>query len=124
MNTTQPDSYQPLLLAQHWIDAWNQHDLEAIMHHYSENINFCSPVIQKMGINTAGCINNKQELQGYFQKAFENYPDLHFELFHILEGVNSIVLFYKSVNNSLSAEYMELDQQGKVCKVSAHYKGL
>jgi hypothetical protein len=31
-------------------------------------------------------------------------------------------LFYRSVNNSFSAEYMELNNEGKVSKVRAHYK--
>lgn len=121
---TASDFYQPIALAQDWVDAWNQHDLDAIMQHYSEGIDFRSPIIQKMGVNTAGNINNKDVLKAYFKSALEKYPDLHFELYHILEGVNSMVLFYKSVNDSLSAEYMELDMQGKICKVSAHYKGL
>ncbi|WP_286753686.1 MULTISPECIES: nuclear transport factor 2 family protein [Sphingobacterium] len=115
---------QPADLAQHWVDAWNQHDLDTIMRHYSEDIDFRSPIIQKMGVNTAGNINNKEELKAYFKSALEKYPELHFELYHILTGVNSMVIFYKSVNDSLSAEYMELDVHGKICKVSAHYKGL
>ncbi|MGE8430163.1 MAG: nuclear transport factor 2 family protein [Sphingobacterium sp.] len=115
---------QPVDLAQHWVDAWNQHNIDAIMQHYSEDIDFRSPIIQKMGVNAAGNINNKKELKAYFEGALEKYPNLHFELYHILTGVNSVVLFYKSVNDSLSAEYMELDVYGKICKVSAHYKGL
>ena len=115
---------QPADLARHWVDAWNQHNIDAIMQHYSEDIDFRSPIIQKMGVNAAGKINSKGELKAYFRNALAKYPELHFELYHILTGVNSIVLFYKSVNDSLSAEYMELDVHGKICKVSAHYKGL
>lgn len=118
------DFNQSSALAQHWVDAWNLHDLAAIMQHYSENIEFRSPVIQKMGVHPEGIINNKEELKAYFEKALVKYPDLYFELFHILEGVNSMVIFYKSISDSLAAEYMELDRHGKICKVSAHYKGL
>lgn len=108
--------------AQEWLNAWNSRNLNKIMDHYSENIDFVSPIIRQMGINAEGKIANKNELRGYFVKALQKYPDLHFEFYHELKGVNSTVLFYKSVNNSLSAEYMELNREGKVCKVRAHYK--
>lgn len=108
--------------SQEWLDAWNSHNLDAIMRHYSDNIDFVSPIIQQMGINAAGMISNKSDLEDYFCKALKKYPDLHFELYHELSGTNSIVLFYRSVNNSLSAEYMELNDEGKVSKVRAHYK--
>lgn len=105
-----------------WLDAWNSHDLDKIMEHYSENIDFVSPIIQQMGINAEGKISNKKDLREYFLKALQKYPDLHFEFYHELKGANSTVLFYRSVNNSFSAEYMELNNEGKVSKVRAHYK--
>ena len=108
--------------AQEWLMAWNSHDLNKIMEHYSEKIDFVSPIIQQMGINAEGKIYNKSDLKDYFSKALQKYPDLHFELYHELKGSHSIVLFYRSVNNSFSAEYMELNNEGKVSKVRAHYK--
>lgn len=108
--------------AKEWLNAWNSHDLDKIMEHYSENIDFVSPIIQQMGINAEGKISNKTDLREYFSKALQKYPDLHFEFYHELKGANSTVLFYRSVNNSFSAEYMELNNEGKVSKVRAHYK--
>ena len=108
--------------AQEWLMAWNSHDLNKIMEHYSEKIDFVSPIIQQMGINAEGKISNKSDLKDYFSKALQKYPDLHFELYHELKGSHSIVLFYRSINNSFSAEYMELNNEGKVSKVRAHYR--
>src|SRR4051812_21176521 len=100
--------------AHEWISAWNMHDLESIMAHYSEKLEFSSPVIKEMGVNESGLILNKNELRSYFEKGLQKYPDLRFELFYVLEGVSSLILFYKSINNLYSAEYMELDEDGKV----------
>lgn len=108
--------------AEEWLDAWNSHDLDKIMEHYSENIDFVSPIIQQMGINAEGKISTKDNLREYFSKALQKYSDLHFEFYHELRGAHSTVLFYRSVNNSFSAEYMELNNEGKVSKVRAHYK--
>src|SRR6478672_5389692 len=89
--------------ANEWVNAWNSHDLEKIMSNDSETLQFTSPLIKQMGINESGTITNKRELRSYFEKGLQKYPDLQFELYHVLNGVNSVVLFYKSVNNMISA---------------------
>lgn len=55
-------------------------------------------------------------------RALTVYPDLHFELYHVLEGVNSVVIYYKSVGDRLATEMMVLNEAGKVTEVRAHYK--
>ncbi|HVI46951.1 MAG TPA: nuclear transport factor 2 family protein [Chitinophaga sp.] len=108
-------------LAQAWLDAWNAHDLEAILSHYADDIVFYSPFIKKINNDPSGCIRGKEALRTYFSRALTAYPELHFELYHIMEGVNSVVLHYKSINNLLSAETM-IVKDGKVVEVRAHYK--
>jgi hypothetical protein len=110
--------------SQAWIQAWNAHDLEAVMAHYSDDVVFYSPFIQKLNNDPTGCIKGVTALKAYFSKALEVYPDLHFEIYHVLEGVNSVVLYYKSVANRLAAEMMILNEEGKVVEVRAHYKSL
>jgi hypothetical protein len=107
--------------ASEWIAAWNSHNMDTIMSHYGEEIEFFSPVMQQIGVNAEGCIRNKAQLRSYFETALTKYPDLKFELLHALKGVHSIVLFYKSINNTHSAEYMELNAEGKIIRVKAHY---
>jgi hypothetical protein len=111
-------------LAQEWVNAWNAHDMDAILSHYAEDIVFYSPVIQQINKDPKGCIQGKAALREYFAKGLAAYPDLHFELYHILEGINSVVIYYKSIANRLSAEMMVLNEQGKVKEVRAHYKQL
>lgn len=110
-----------LQIARQWFEDWNRHDLEAILSHYEEEIEFNSPLIVKLLGDSIGRIQGKTALRDYFTKGLAAYPDLKFEPIQILTGVNSIVLYYHSVNNSLSAEYMEISDRGLVTKVSAHY---
>jgi hypothetical protein len=104
-----------------WIKDWNSHNLSQIMAHYADEITFISPFIKKLNVSINGLINDKDSLEMYFKIALEKYPDLKFELIHCLVGVNSVVLYYKSVNDLLSAEHMEFSSQGKVNRVVAHY---
>lgn len=107
--------------AEEWVAAWNEHDIDAIMSHYAEEIEFTSPFVMAINGNATGTINDKKELQQYFERALLKFPDLHFELQTLLTGVQSVVLYYKSVNSLLAAEYMQLNDKGKVTVVNAHY---
>lgn len=107
--------------AEQWIDAWNRHDLTAIMELYSEDIRFYSPYIIRLEMNAEGVISEKDELEKYFGKALGIYTDLHFELHELLTGAGSVILYYKSVGNRMAAEMMELDESGKISLVRAHY---
>jgi hypothetical protein len=108
-------------ITREWIEAWNRHDLDAIISHYSNDVEFTSPFIVKLLGNQSGTIKGKEALRSYFSKALATYPDLHFELFRILTGVNSLTLYYRSVNEMLAAEVMVLNSNGEIVKVMAHY---
>ena len=107
--------------ADEWINAWNSHDLDRIMSHYAEELEFYSPLIVRLNINPDGRITHKTDLRDYFKIGLEKFPDLHFSLQHVLVGLNSVVLYYGSVNNTLSAEFMLFNEEGKISQVRAHY---
>ena len=107
--------------ADEWVNAWNAHDIEAIMAHYADNISFQSPVIIQVNKDPTGTIKSKVALKEYFVRALKLYPELHFELYKVLVSINSVVLYYKTINDMVTAEYMELNEQRKVIAVRAHY---
>ena len=109
--------------ANHWITAWNSHDLESIMSHYEEDVELISPVVVQILNNPAGKIAGKEELRNYFRKGLDAYPTLEFTLRDILWGLNSIILYYKNQKGTYTGEYMEISPNGKVSKVVANYSG-
>lgn len=104
-----------------WIEAWNSHNLEIIMSHYADQLEFYSPVIKQLGVNETGLIKEKKVLGDYFLKGLQSYPDLHFHFHEVLAGTDSIVIYYTSINNKKSAELMQFDDLGKINFVRAHY---
>ena len=112
------------VFASDWIEAWNSHEIERVMGHYAQEIDFISPLATQLLDNPAGQIQSLHHLRGYFLKGLEAYPLLHFDLIHVWPGVKSTTLIYKSVNNLLAAEYMEINRSGKIKRVRAHYKPL
>ncbi|HJZ63341.1 MAG TPA: nuclear transport factor 2 family protein [Candidatus Acidoferrum sp.] len=108
-------------LAEHWIAAWNAHDLELIMTHYEDAIELTSPIAAQLLGTPAGKVNGKANLRAYFQRGLEAYPELHFRLEDVFLGVSSLVLLYTNQKGTRTAEFMDLSAIGKVARVVANY---
>ena len=108
-------------LANHWVAAWNAHDLDLIMSHYEDAIELTSPVAAQLLGTRDGKMIGKANLRAYFQRGLEAYPELHFHLEDVLCGLNSVVLYYKNQKGTHTGEFMELSATGKVARVVAHY---
>lgn len=107
--------------AQAWLQSFNSRDLDAILSHYAENVEFTSPIVIRLNYDASGTIHGKQALRAYLQKGLAAFPDLKFEFYHALAGVNSVTLYYRSINNMLAAEVMMFNPEGRVERVLAHY---
>jgi len=108
-------------LANHWVAAWNAHDLDLIMTHYEDAIELISPAAARLLGTSDGKVAGKPNLRAYFQRGLEAYPELHFRLEDVLWGINSIVLYYTNQKGTRTGEFMELSASGKVVRVVANY---
>lgn len=107
--------------AQEWIEAWNGHDLERILSHYTDDFEMRSPlIIQRMG-EPSGVLRDKPNIRPYWEIGLAQQPPLHFQLLAVLVGVNSLVLHYRTASGRLAAEVLTFNQEGKVIKGAAHY---
>ena len=118
------DKHQADDLAAHWIEAWNSHDLDRIMEHYSDDVVLTSPVAARLLGEPDGTVRGKVALHSYFARGLEFYPQLRFELRETTWGVGSLVLFYTNQNSTKACEFMEIDKGGKISRVVANYSGL
>ncbi|UKB82894.1 nuclear transport factor 2 family protein [Chryseobacterium sp. MEBOG06] len=78
-----------------WVDAWNSHDLEDILSHYSEDIEITTPMIVLATGGKESSLKGKKAVREYWRTALEKFPDLHFDLIRSTAGVDSVALFYK-----------------------------
>jgi predicted ester cyclase len=108
-------------LANHWVAAWNAHDLDLIMTHYDDAIELTSPVAAQLLGAAAGKVVGKANLRAYFQRGLEAYPELHFHLQDVVWGLNSVVFYYTNQKGTRTGEFMELSAIGRVTRVVAHY---
>ncbi|MGE5408380.1 MAG: nuclear transport factor 2 family protein [Syntrophothermus sp.] len=107
--------------AREWVDAWNAHDLDAILAHYADDVVFRSPfVVTLFGVEDA-TVRGRAGLREYFARGLAAYPDLRFELHEVFAGAGSVAVRYGSVGDREAVEVMELDDDGLVRRVAAHY---
>jgi len=112
---------EALHLAEHWVAAWNAHDLDAILAHYDESVELTSPVVAQLLGRPDGKVVGKASLRAYFQRGLEAFPNLHFRLEDVLCGVSSVLLYYTNQRGTRTGEFMELSAEGKVLRVVANY---
>lgn len=107
--------------AAEWIAAWNSHDLERILSHYAEDVEFSSPVIAKLLPQPVGTLTGKAPVRAYWAKGLARRPDLTFAFRAVLVGVHSLVIHYQGLDGIDAVEYFELDPDGKIARSAAHY---
>lgn len=107
--------------ANRWLSAWNLHDTESIIAHYSDDIVFSSPFVERLGAGVSGSIHGRAALLKYFKAGLDKFPSLRFHLRAVLVGVNAVTILYDSVNGLLAAETMVLNEASQVTHVWAQY---
>ena len=108
--------------AKNWIDAWNSHDLNLILSHYSYDFEMSSPRIVQVMNEPSGALKGKKNVSMYWEKSLTQSPDLRFELIEVLVGADSLVIYYHNVTRGKkAAEVFIFSPDGQVVKSMAHY---
>lgn len=105
--------------AREWWDAWNRRDLDVVMIHYTENVEFSSPtVVQRWGIADAWW-RGKDRLRANFEIGLRR-PDLRFEHMDVsigASGCSSVV--YRRETGALVTDLVEMAANGRGRRVVA-----
>ena len=100
--------------AQQWVDAWNAHDLDAVLSHFSDDAEFSSPVAAQLLPETGGVLRGKEAIRGYWAVGLEKIPDLRFEVVDVYTGIATIVINYRNHAGNLVNEVLRLNDEGLV----------
>lgn len=106
--------------AAEWIQAWNSHDLNLILSHYTDDFVMSSPRIAVVAGEPSGTLVGKSAIRAYWEKALALTPHLRFELVSVLLGSDSITLYY-SGPRGMAAEVFFFNASHKVARACAHY---
>ncbi|PSL44188.1 SnoaL-like protein [Chitinophaga niastensis] len=74
-----PASGDLTLIAQKWLNAFNERDLEKLLSLYHDQAAHYSPKLKIRQPETNGMVSGKQALRSWWQDAFERLPTLHYK---------------------------------------------
>lgn len=114
------DSKSARKFAESWIEAWNRHDLDAVLSHFSDNFEFSSPLVSQFTGESKGRLLGKDAVRAYWQTGLSRLPNLHFELVDVLVGVDCLTILYKG-HRGMTAEVLTFGSDGRAVRGQAFY---
>ena len=115
------DSQWAQTFAADWIAAWNAHDIERILSHYSDDFEMTSPlIVERLGL-PEGKLKGKAAVSDYWQPSLSLSPPLRFDLLDVCVGVDSITLYYNNVGRRVVAETLCFNRSGKATRGMAQW---
>ena len=100
------ENAQAHAFARHWLESWNNRDIEAVLGHFSEDVSFTSPLAAIVVEGSGGVINGKDQLRMYWEAGLERNPDLHFDLVGLYVGVDTLAINYRNERGGLVCEVL------------------
>ncbi|MFF3493030.1 nuclear transport factor 2 family protein [Streptomyces sp. NPDC002795] len=91
-----------------WVTAWNAHDLDALLAHFTDDVTFSSPVAAQL-LGGDGVVRGKDALRAYWTEGLRRIPDLRFEVVGSYVGVSSVVINYRNQKGGLVNEVLIFD---------------
>jgi hypothetical protein len=116
MPTPDPQAY-----AEQWVQAWNAHDIEAVLDDFNDDVVFTSPVAVRVVPESGGVVRGKAALRNYWTTALKTLPDLHFEVIGVYRGESTLVINYRNHRGELVNEVLTFDVDGLVREGHATY---
>jgi hypothetical protein len=102
-----------------WIDAWNGRDIEAVLAHFSDDVEFLS--LTAAAVTGNGVVKGKENLRGYWQAALKRMTTLVFTLDHAIwdEDRAELAIVYERHADGkgvMVCEILEFDASGQVVR--------
>lgn len=113
-------SFDAAAFARSWVEAWNAHDLERVLSHFTEDAVFTSPVAAQLLPETGGVLEGRSAIRAYWQVGLDRIPDLRFTVEQVYVGIDLIVINYRNHVGSLVCEVLHL-RDGLVARGAGTY---
>ncbi|WP_037569998.1 nuclear transport factor 2 family protein [Phaeacidiphilus oryzae] len=107
--------------AERWAAAWNAHDLEAVLAHFAEDVEFSSPMIAVLTGRSEGTLHGRAALREYWTEGLAKLPDLHFTVEDVRVGTDTVVVNYRNERGRQVAELLTFGRDGLVVRGQGAY---
>jgi ketosteroid isomerase-like protein len=84
----------PLDIADRWFNAFNLHDLDALLALYHDDAEHFSPKLQLRRPETEGWVRGKPALRAWWADAFERLPSLRYTAWNLVTDGTTVFMEY------------------------------
>lgn len=81
-------------IAHLWFEAFNAHDLEALLLLYADDAEHYSPKLKALRPETGGRVRHKKALREWWRDAFDRLPSLRYELIRLTADDQQVFMEY------------------------------
>src|SRR3954468_6721037 len=85
----------PIEIARAWLDAFNRHDVDALVALYADDATHTSPKIRALHPDTGGKLVGKAALSSWWRDANARIPDLRYELSAVTASEERVFVEYQ-----------------------------
>lgn len=97
------------------VAAWNSHDLDRILAHYSEDFELTSPVLKRVRGLEDGTLRGKNAVREWWRHALDKVPELRIELVGMSSGVDSAAMTQRITGvDGLGVSFFRFAQDGRI----------
>lgn len=110
-------------LAERWLAAWNDHDLDRLTALYAADARHSSGRVRALG-NDDDTLQGREAIAAYFQHALAAYPDLRFEAISVATGPGSTVMEYlahRAGRVERTVEILACDDDGLIVRSRVYH---
>ena len=100
---------EAMAFAEHWVQAWNEHDVEAVLAHFADDAVFTSPLATRIFPGSGGVVHGKDALRQYWNAGVQGNPALRFELLGVYAGVDTLVIRFRNEQGADRLEVLTFD---------------
>lgn len=110
----------PRTHADRWLQAWNAHDLDAIVACYAEDVDYAIPAAAAGREDRR--LSGREELREHFVRGLELAPNLAITEESLLVGPGGFALLYRREDGHRAIEAVELDDSGLAKRARVYYE--
>lgn len=110
----------PRAHADRWLEAWNAHDLDAIVACYAEDVDYATPAAAAGRDDRR--LSGREELREHFSRGLELAPNLALTEESLLVGPGGFALLYRREDGHRAIEAVELDDSGLTKRARVYYE--
>lgn len=81
-------------IARRWFDAFNAHDLDALLALYHDHAEHYSPKLKQRDPATYGRVKGKAALRAWWREAFDRLPSLRYEVRSLTANPRRVFMEY------------------------------